>query len=89
MANTPGAKKAIRKIERRTEVNKARRSRVRTYVRKFEEALAAGDAKAATAAFVDAQSELMRAVSRGVMHKNTGARKVSRLAQALRKLAAA
>jgi small subunit ribosomal protein S20 len=89
MANTPGAKKAIRKIERRTEVNKARRSRVRTYLRRFEEAVASGDAKAATAAFIDAQSELMRAVSRGVIHKNTGARKVSRLAQALRKLAAA
>ena len=89
MANTPGAKKAVRKIERRTEVNKARRSRVRTYVRKFEEALSAGDAKAATAAFIDAQSELMRAVSKGVVHKNTGARKVSRLAAQLRKLAAA
>ncbi len=89
MANTPGAKKAIRKIERRTEVNKARRSRVRTYLRKFEEALAAKDAKAATAAFVEAQSEVMRAVSHGVMHKNTGARKVSRLAQALKKLAVA
>ena len=58
MANTPGAKKAVRKIERRTEVNKARRSRVRTYLRKFEEALTSGDAAAAKAAFVEAQSEL-------------------------------
>ena len=89
MANNPGAKKAIRKIERRTEVNKARRSRVRTYVRKFEEALASGDAGAAKAAFVEAQSELMRAVSKGVVHKNTGSRKVSRLAAQLKKLAAA
>ncbi len=89
MANTPGAKKAIRKIERRTEVNKARRSRVRTYLRKFEEALASGDVNAATAAFGVAQSELMRAVGKGVVHKNTGARKVSRLAAALKKLAAA
>jgi small subunit ribosomal protein S20 len=89
MANTPGAKKAIRKIERRTEVNKARRSRVRTYLRKFEEALAAGDAKTATSAFVEAQSELMRAVTKGVIHKNTGSRKVSRLHAALKKLAAA
>lgn len=88
MANTPGAKKAIRKIERRTEVNKARRSRVRTYMRKFEEALAAGDAGVAKAAFVEAQSELMRAVSKGVVHKNTGARKVSRLAARLNKIAA-
>ena len=57
MANTPGAKKAVRKIERRTEVNKARRSRVRTYLRKFEEALTSGDAAAAKAAFVEAQSD--------------------------------
>ncbi|HYE43752.1 MAG TPA: 30S ribosomal protein S20 [Caulobacteraceae bacterium] len=89
MANNPGAKKAIRKIERRTEVNKARRSRVRTFLRKFEEALASGDAKAAGEAFVVAQSELMRAVTKGVVHKNTGARKVSRLHAQLKKLAAA
>jgi len=89
MANNPGARKAIRKIARRTEVNKARRSRVRTYVRKFEEAVAAADAAAAKTAFVEAQSELMRAVSRGVVHKNTGARKVSRLAAQLKKLALA
>ena len=89
MANTPGAKKAIRKIERRTEVNKARRSRVRTFIRKFEEALAGGDPAAAKTAFVEAQSELMRAVGKGVVHKNTGARKVSRLAAQLKKLAAA
>jgi small subunit ribosomal protein S20 len=89
MANTPGAKKAIRKIERRTEVNKARRSRVRTFLRRFDEAVAAGDAGAARTAFTEAQSELMRAVSKGVVHKNTGSRKVSRLAAQLKKLAAA
>ncbi len=89
MANTPGAKKAIRKIARRTEVNTSRRSRVRTFVRKFEEALSAGDATAAKAAFVVAESELMRAVSKGVLHKNTGSRKVSRLAAQLKKLSAA
>ncbi|HEX5380149.1 MAG TPA: 30S ribosomal protein S20 [Phenylobacterium sp.] len=89
MANTPGAKKAVRKIARRTEVNKARRSRVRTYLRKFEEALASGDATAAKTAFVEAQSELMRAVTKGVVHKNTGSRKVSRLAAQLKKMAAA
>jgi len=89
MANTPGAKKAIRKIERRTEVNKARRSRVRTYLRKFEEAVTSGDAEAAKTAFVKAESELMRAVSKGVVHKNTGSRKVSRLAAQLKKLSAA
>jgi small subunit ribosomal protein S20 len=89
MANNPGAKKAIRKIARRTEVNKARRSRMRTFVKKFEEALAAGDAAAAKTAFVIAESELMRAVGHGVLHKNTGSRKVSRLAAQLKKLAAA
>ena len=89
MANNPGAKKSIRKIARRTEVNKARRSRVRTFLRKFEEAIAGGDAAQAKAAFVQAQSELMRAVSKGVVHKNTGSRKVSRLAARLKKLAAA
>ena len=89
MANTPGAKKAVRKIERRTIVNRARRSRVRTFLRRFDEAVAGGDAKTAQAAFVEAQSELMRAVSKGVVHKNTGARKVSRLAAQLKKLTAA
>ncbi len=89
MANTPGAKKAIRKIERRTEVNTARRSRMRTFLRKFEEAVTGGDAAAARTAFVEAQSELMRAVSKGVVHKNTGSRKVSRLHARLRKLDAA
>jgi small subunit ribosomal protein S20 len=89
MANTPGAKKSIRKIARRTEVNKARRSRVRTYLRKFEEAVVGGDVKVATDAFVKAESELMRAVSKGVVHGNTGSRKVSRLAARLKKLATA
>ncbi len=89
MANTPGAKKAVRKIEFRTAVNKSRRSRVRTYLRKFEEAVAAGDASMARSAFTQAQSELMRAVSKGVVHKNTGSRKVSRLAAQLKKLSAA
>ncbi len=88
MANTPGAKKAIRKIERRTEVNTARRSRMRTFLRKFDEALTSGDAGAAKAAFIVAQSELMRAVGKGVVHKNTGARKVSRLHARLKKLSA-
>jgi small subunit ribosomal protein S20 len=89
MANNPGAKKAIRKIARRTEVNKSRRSRVRTYLRKFEESLASGDVAKAKVAFVEAQSELMRAVGKGVVHKNTGSRKVSRLAAQLKKLATA
>ena len=89
MANNPGAKKAIRKIARRTEVNTARRSRMRTFLRKFDEAVASGDAGAAKTAFVEAQSELMRAVGKGVVHKNTGSRKVSRLAAQLKKMSVA
>ena len=89
MANNPGARKAIRKIEARTQVNKARRSRVRTYLRKFQEAVTGGDADTAKSAFIEAQSELMRAVSKGVVHKNTGSRKVSRLAAQLKKMSAA
>jgi small subunit ribosomal protein S20 len=81
MANTSSAKKAARKIARRTEVNAARRSRVRTYLRKVEEAIASGDKKAARAALAQAEPELMRAVRKGVVHQNTGSRKVSRLAR--------
>jgi small subunit ribosomal protein S20 len=80
MANTKSAKKMVRKIARRTEVNKSRRSRVRTYVRKVEEAIASGDKKAATVALKAAEPVIMRGVTEGVVHKNTGSRKVSRLA---------
>ncbi len=88
MANTPSAKKAVRKIARRTDVNRARRSRVRTYLRNVETALTSGDAAAATAAFKAAEPEIMRAVTKGVLHKNTASRKVSRLAARVRKLSA-
>jgi small subunit ribosomal protein S20 len=88
MANTSSAKKAARKIARRTAVNKSRLSRVRTFVRKVEEALAAGDKDAAKAAFQAAQPELMRAAGKGVVHRNTASRKVSRLAQRLKSLGA-
>ncbi|MCA0277034.1 MAG: 30S ribosomal protein S20 [Proteobacteria bacterium] len=88
MANTSSAKKATRKIAARTAVNKNRRSRVRTYLRKVEEALASGDKAAAQAAFVAAQPELMRAATKGVLHKNTASRKVSRLAQRVKALSA-
>jgi len=80
MANTKSAKKMVRKIARRVEVNKSRRSRMRTFVRKVEEAVAGGDKKVAVEALKAAEPEIMRAVSRGVVHKNTGSRKVSRLA---------
>jgi small subunit ribosomal protein S20 len=86
MANTSSAKKAARKIERRAAINKNRRSRVRTYVRKVEEALASGDKTAANEAFAAAQPELMRAAARGVIHKNTASRKVARLAQRVKTL---
>ncbi|MBB3933609.1 small subunit ribosomal protein S20 [Kaistia hirudinis] len=88
MANTPSAKKAARKIARRTEVNRNRRSRVRTFVRKVEEAIASGDAGAAAEAFRAAQPELMRAAQKGVVHKNTASRKVSRLAARVKALSA-
>lgn len=87
MANTSAAKKAVRKTSRRTAVNGARRARVRTYLRKVEEAIASGDAAKAKEAFAVAEPEMARAVSRGVFHKNTHARKMSRLAQRIRKLA--
>ena len=79
MANSPQAKKRARQIERRTAVNKARRSRIRTYLRQVEEAIASGDKEAATAALRAAQPELMRGVTKGIMHKNTVSRKISRL----------
>ncbi|WP_026608602.1 30S ribosomal protein S20 [Methylocapsa acidiphila] len=79
MANTPSAKKAVRKIERRTKINKARRSQMRTYVRKVEEAIASGDSAAAAAALHAAEPLLMRAAQKGIVHKNTASRKVSRL----------
>ena len=88
MANTSSAKKATRKIVRRAAINKNRRSRVRTYIRQVEEALASGDKAAAQAAFKAAEPELMRAATKGVIHKNTASRKVSRLAQRLRVLSA-
>ncbi|KPL52600.1 30S ribosomal protein S20 [Prosthecomicrobium hirschii] len=88
MANTPSAKKAARKITRRTAVNKNRRSRVRTFVRKVEEALASGDKVAAAAALRAAQPELQRAASKGVLHANTASRKISRLASRLKALGA-
>lgn len=79
MANTSSAKKMVRKIARRTAVNKSRRSRVRTFVRRVEEAISRGDGAAAQTALRDATSELQRAVSNGIMHKNTASRKLSRL----------
>jgi small subunit ribosomal protein S20 len=86
MANTTSAKKAARKIARRTLVNKNRRSRLRGFVRKAEEAIATGDKATALAAVKAAEPEIMRAVQKGVLPKNTASRKVSRLTQRLAKL---
>ncbi len=80
MANTKSAKKATRVSARRTEINKNRVSRIRTFVRKLEEAIASGDKAGAETAFQVAQPELMRGAQKGVLHKNTASRKVSRLA---------
>jgi small subunit ribosomal protein S20 len=88
MANTASAKKAARKIERRTEINKVRRSRVRSYVRKVEEAIASDNKEAAQTALVAAQPELMRAATKGILHENTASRKVSRLARRVKALSA-
>ena len=79
MANSPQAKKRARQNERRFAVNKARRSRIRTFLRKVEEAIASGDKDAASTALQQAQPELMRGVTKGILHKNTVARKMSRL----------
>jgi small subunit ribosomal protein S20 len=79
MANTPSSKKRALQAERRAAVNKARRSRMRTFVRRVEEAIAAGERDAAAEALRLAQPEIMRSVSRGVIHKNTASRKISRL----------
>ena len=87
MANTPSAKKAVRKIERRTAVNRSRRSQMRTYLRKVEEAIASGDQTAATAALQEAAPLLMRAAQKGIVHKNSASRKVSRLSKRVRLLA--
>jgi small subunit ribosomal protein S20 len=86
MANTPSAKKAVRKIERRTKINKSRRSQMRTYVRKVEEALASGNREAAQAALYAAEPLLMRSAQKGIVHKNTASRKVSRLTHRLNSL---
>ena len=89
MANTYSAKKMVRKIAARTEVNKNRRSRMRGFVRKVEEAIETGDHDAAKAALLAAEPEIMRCVTKGVMKKNTASRKVSRLAKRVNALKAA
>ena len=86
MANTSSARKATRVIARRTEVNKSRRTRMRTSLRKLEDAIASGDRNAALIALKSAEPELMRAAQKGVIHRNAANRKVSRLAHRVAKL---
>lgn len=86
MANTSSARKRVRQTAKRTAINKARKSRIKTFVRKVEAALAAGDAAAARAAFQLAEPELRRGVNKGVLHLNTASRKISRLAQRIKAL---
>jgi small subunit ribosomal protein S20 len=87
MANTEQSKKRARQSEARYAVNKARRSRIRTFLRKVEEAIATGDPAVAEAALKAAQPELARGVSKGVLHKNTVARKMSRLSSRVKAVA--
>lgn len=89
VAHTLSAKKRVRQTEARTARNRARISRIKTYVRKVEAAVAAGDAEAAAAAFKDAQPEIARGKQKGVIHRNAAARKISRLAMQVNKLASA
>ncbi|HQY42763.1 MAG TPA: 30S ribosomal protein S20 [Paracoccaceae bacterium] len=89
MANTPQSKKRARQSERRQDVNKARRSRIRTFLRKVEEAISSGNQEVAATALRNAQPELARGITKGVLHKNTVARKMSRLAARVKSLATA
>ena len=86
MANTPQSKKRARQNERKLEVNKARRSRIRTFLKKVEEAISSGDKNAANTALKSAQPELMRGVTKGVYKKNTAARIISRLAKKIKSI---
>jgi small subunit ribosomal protein S20 len=81
MPNTPSAKKAVRKIARRAAINRARRSQMRTYIRKVEEAIASGDQNAAAEALRAAEPLIQRAAQKGIVHRNTAARKISRLSR--------
>ncbi len=87
MANSPQAKKRIRRNDRRAVINKSRVSRIRTFIRKVEEAIASGDKSSAADALKSAQPEIMRGVTKGVMHKKTASRKVSRLAARVKAIA--
>ena len=86
MPNIASAKKRVRTTAKRTAINQARKTRIRTFMRRVEEAIASGDKKAASAALKAAEPEIMRGVSKGVTHKNTASRKVSRLTKRVSKI---
>ena len=88
MANTASAKKAVRKIARQTSINRSRRSRVRTFIRRVEEAINSGNQEEAVAALKLAQPEIMRSAQKGIFHKNTASRKISRMAQRVKAMSA-
>lgn len=86
MANTPSSRKRVRTNARRAEINRARRSRIRTFIKKVDVAIASGDQSAAQEALRQAQPEMQRGVTKGVFHKNTISRKISRLAKQIKKI---
>ena len=86
MANSQQALKRVKQTRRRTEVNRARRSRIRTFLKSVEEAISSGDRQAAASALSAAQPEIMRGVTRGVLHKNTVSRKISRLSARIKSM---
>ena len=88
MANSPQSKKRARQAQRRTLINKTRRTRIRTFIRKVEEAIIGGDQAVAQAALRAAQPEIMRGVTKGILHKNTASRKMSRLSSRVKALSA-
>ena len=87
MANTPSAKKRVRQLARKTEVNKARRSRIKTFIKKVEESILAGNSGEAKTAFKLAQPEIQRGVTKGIFHRNTASRKISRLLKRVKAVA--
>lgn len=87
MANSASAKKRVRQLERRTAINRDRRSRIRTSIKKVEECIASGDKDAAQAALKEAQPEIMRGATKGIIHKNMASRKISRLSARVKTLA--
>ena len=88
MANTPSAKKRVRQLSRKTDVNKARRSRIKTFIKKVEDSIVSGNGSDALSALKIAQPEIQRGVTKGVFHKNTASRKISRLSKRVKAITA-